>query len=89
MVLTSALCVVMTITLTTFLRTVATTPAIWLRTLYPAAYNAREDGAHATRDGFLGQEMKEEDEEGNHATLPAAVPSVLVYSPICSYSSLA
>ena len=41
------------------------------------------------RDGFFGKEMKEEDEEGNHATLPAAVPSVLVYSPICCYSSLA
>ena len=74
MVLTSVPCVVRTSTLTTFLRTVVTTPAMWLRTLFLAAYNVQEDGAHATRDGFFGQEMKEEDEEGNHATLPAAVP---------------
>ena len=89
MVLTSAPCLVRTGTLMTFLRTVATTLAMWLMALFLAAYNVQEDGAHAMRDGFFGKEMKEEDEEGNHATLPAAVPSVLVYSPICCYSSLA
>ena len=89
MVMTSVPCLVRTGTLMTFLRTAATTLAMWLMTLFLAAYNVQEDGALAMRDGFFGQEMKEEDEEENHATLPAAVPCVLVYSPICCYSSLA